>query len=116
MKFRAKDYILKLKEAQVTQNKNEENQEIAKSNQIQIAQGNTVTTEDQTNAPNSDDNSQDVELIEENQNSIQERLEPTPEPKVKNLEVISENSKVESETNLCAFKVEKPKLLKFKAM
>ena len=37
LKFRAKDYILKLKEAQVTQNKNEENQEIAKSNQMKIA-------------------------------------------------------------------------------
>ena len=54
LKFCAKDYILKLKEAQVTQNKNEENQEIAKSNQMQIAQentqenGNTITTEDQT--------------------------------------------------------------------
>ena len=33
--FRAKDYILKLKKVQVTQIKNEENQEIAKSNQMQ---------------------------------------------------------------------------------
>ena len=113
LKFRAKDYILKLKEAQVTQNKNEENQEIAKSNQMQIAQensqenGNTVTTEDQTNAPNSDDNSQDVELIEENQNSVQGHLVPTPEPEVENL-------KVDNETNSCAFKVKKPKLPKFK--
>ena len=98
MKFRAKDYILKLKEAQATQNKNEENQEIAKSNQIQIAQentqenGNTVTTEDQTSAPNADDNSQDVELIEENQNSVQGHLEPTPEPKVENFEVDNETN------------------------
>ena len=104
---------MKLKEAQVTQNKNEENQEIAKSNQIQITQentqenGNTVTTEDQTNAQNSDDNSQDVELTEEDQNSVQGHLEPTPEPEVENL-------KVDNETNSCAFKVEKPKLPKFK--
>ena len=35
LKFRAKDCILKMKEAQITQNKNEENQEIAKSNQMQ---------------------------------------------------------------------------------
>ena len=113
LKFRAKDYILKLKEAQATQNKSKENQEIAKSNQIHITQentqenGNTVTTEDQTNAPNADDNSQGVELIEENQNSVQGHLEPTPEPEVENL-------KVDNETNSCAFKEEKPKLPKFK--
>ena len=115
-KFRAKDYVLKLKEAQVTQNKHEENQGSAKSNQIQIAQRNTVTTEDQTNAPSSDDNSQDVELIEENQNSVQEHLRATPKPKVENLEVISENSKVDKQTNSCAFKVEKPKLPKFEGV
>ena len=112
MKFRAKDYILKLKEAQLTQDKNKE---IAKSKQTQIAQenagknGNTVTIEDQTNSVNADKNSQDIVLSEENQNSAQETLEQALKPEVEKLEVISENSKVDREINSCAFKVEKPK-------
>ena len=36
LKFRAKDYILKLKEARVTQNKKEENQERRKSRNCEI--------------------------------------------------------------------------------
>ena len=101
LKFCAEDYILKSKETHMAQENTGEN-------------GKTVTTEDQTKTVNADNNSEDVELIEENQNSVQETLKPASEPEVDKFEIISEKSKVDTKINPCAFKVEKPKLPKFK--
>ena len=94
--------------------------EIAKSQQTQVTQesnvenANTVTIDSETDPTNVVDNSQAVELIEETQSSVQENLELLSEPEEDATSVTSEKPNVETKTDSCAFKVEKPKLPKFK--
>ncbi|CAB4033921.1 Hypothetical predicted protein [Paramuricea clavata] len=78
LKFRAKDYILKSKQEQVTQD--------------------TYS------------NSQDVEITEETEQTVQEL---TPQPAVQQIDNNEESPTSNKEVKSCAFKVEKPKLPKF---
>ena len=100
LKFRAKDYTLKLQQAQATQDKDGE---IAKSQQTQVTQesnvenANTVTIDSETDPTNVVDN-----------------LELLSEPEEDATSVTSEKPNVETKIDSCAFKVKKPKLPKFK--
>ncbi|CAB4038607.1 PREDICTED: uncharacterized protein LOC107337338 [Paramuricea clavata] len=113
LKFRAKDYILKSKQEQVTQDTCAENDIAKKTQETQENNGentNTDIIENQIPEQNTDSNSQDVELTEETEQTVQEL---TPQPAVQQMDNNAESPTSNKEVKSCAFKVEKPKLPKF---
>ena len=75
LKFRATDYILKLKQEQVTQDTCAESDIAKKTQETQENNGDntsTVIIENQTPEQNTDSNSKDVELTEEIEQTVQE--------------------------------------------
>ncbi|CAB3983387.1 Hypothetical predicted protein [Paramuricea clavata] len=113
LKFRAKDYILKSKQEQVTQDTCAENDIAKKTQETQENNGENTSTaiiENQIPEQNTDSNSQDVELTEETEQTVQEL---TPQPAVQQMDNNAESPTSNKEVKSCAFKVEKPKLPKF---
>ena len=113
LKFRAKDYILKSKQEQVTQDTCAESDIAKKTQETQENNGDntsTVIIENQTPEQNTDSNSKDVELTEEIEQTVQEL---TPQLVVQQMDNNSESPTNNKDVKSCAFKVEKPKLPKF---
>jgi hypothetical protein len=70
----------------------------------------TVIIENQIPEQNTDSNSQDVEITEETEQTVQEL---TPQPVVQQMDNNAASATSNKEVKSCAFKVEKPKLPKF---
>jgi hypothetical protein len=108
---------LKLKQEQVTQDTCGESYIAKKTQETQENNGentgentSTVIIENQTPEQNTDSNSQDVEITEETEQTVQEL---TPQPVVQQMDNNADSPTSNKEVKSCAFKVEKPKLPKF---